>query len=50
MAGILGGYKSRAIPSLMLAIPTLIIGLAINISLAMLLVLFRDSLLIELLQ
>lgn len=37
--------KSRAIPSLMLAIPTLIIGLAINISLAMLLVLFRDSLL-----
>ncbi len=38
--------KSRAIPSLMLAIPTLIIGLAYKIyPLAMLLVLFRDSLL-----
>jgi len=37
--------KSRMVPSLMIAIPTFIIGLGVNISLALLLVVFRNSLL-----
>jgi peptide/nickel transport system permease protein len=37
--------KSRVVPSLMVAVPTFIIGLGVNISFALLLVVFRNSLL-----
>jgi peptide/nickel transport system permease protein len=37
--------KSRVVPSLMVAVPTFIIGLGVNISFALLLVVFRNSVL-----